>query len=79
MSKFRCIKLNKNKLILSVKIKEFTGWKRSICTTEELYNWIILKYGKNIDLNSEVGQLLRTMKPNYYFMMINYVNELICI
>lgn len=67
--------MNENHLILSPKIQEVTGWKTSICTMEELYYWLTTKYGNQIDLNQEVGQLLRTMKPDYYFAMIAYLKN----
>lgn len=63
-------------LVISNEIKRRSCWKTNYQTAKRLYSWLIEQYGNSLDLNKEEGQLLRTMKPRYYFTFVEYMNSL---
>tara|TARA_Y100000389_G_C17253696_1_gene409440 strand:+ start:479 stop:721 length:243 start_codon:yes stop_codon:yes gene_type:complete len=59
---------------ISEELKKQTGWIFTNQNSEDLYKWMIEKYGTQLNLCGEEGEILRTMQPNSYLKFIEYYN-----
>lgn len=62
-------------LQLSPQIKQITGWKSRSKTVEEIHEYFTTNFktkdGK-LDLMGKAGDILRTMNPEEYFIIVEY-------
>jgi|TARA_B110000259_G_C14003263_1_gene397055 hypothetical protein len=57
---------------ISKEIKLSTGWLFTSQKSNDLYIWMLEKYGSDLNLSGEEGELLRTMDPESYFKFLKY-------
>jgi hypothetical protein len=62
-------------IYLSAELKKLTGWWFTRQKARDLYWWIIKRYGPMLNMDREVGKLLRTMDTKSYVLFMNYVSE----
>jgi hypothetical protein len=67
-----CIINRQNYIQISEELKKQTGWFNTNQSIDDLYNWMIQKYGVDWDLCQEEGDILRTMEPASYFKILEY-------
>ena len=66
---------NSNYIQISEELKKQTGWILTNQSSEDLYEWMITKYGNQWNLCGEEGEVLRTMKPNSYLKFLDYCDR----
>ena len=67
-----CIINRQNYIQISEELKIQTGWFSTNQSIDDLYNWMIKKYGLDWNLCGEEGDILRTMEPKFYFKIVQY-------
>lgn len=63
-------------ITLSDTLLEKTKWWSYEQYVGDLYEWIKKNHNLPLDFSSNIGSLLRTMKPKDYFILVSYVKYL---